>query len=158
MRNFVERERAAKKEKLGGWGGEFIPIFTHLCISTFQRLCNLQADPFSYKTHLLVLPGSSTHGFRIYLLVFPPLRHYLFLIRIFSFVFTCITVSIILLIYFFCITSDTICLYHLCKFFAINFIHSALSSNCAGSFFSIAVNRFISSSLRHFSPDLVQHL
>ena len=101
VRNFVERERAAKKEKLGGWGGEFIPIFRHLCISTFQRLCNLQADPFSYKTHLPVLPGSSTHGFRIYLLVFPPLQHYLFLIRIFSFVFTCITVIIILLIYFF---------------------------------------------------------
>ncbi|XP_066021691.1 uncharacterized protein [Pocillopora verrucosa] len=59
---------------------------------------------------------------------------------------------------FFCITSKTICLYHLCKFFVVNFIHSALSSNCAGSFFSIAVNRFISSSLSHFSPDLVQHL
>ena len=158
MRNFVERERAAKKEKLGGWGGEFIPIFTHLCISTFQRLCNLQADPFSYKTHLPVLPGSSTHGFRIYLLVFPPLRHYLFLIRIFFFcihVYYCYHYSVNL---FFCITSKTICLYHLCKFFVVNFIHSALSSNCAGSFFLIAVNRFISSSLSHFSPDLVQHL
>ena len=143
---------------MGRGGGEFIPIFTHLCISTFQRLCNLQADPFSYKTHLPVLPGSSTHGFRIYLLVFPPLRHYLFLIRIFFFcihVYYCYHYSFNL---FFCITSNTICLYQLCKFFAINFIHSALSSNCAGSFFSIAVNRFISSSLSHFSPDLVQHL
>ena len=46
---------------------------------------------------------------------------------------------------FFCITSKTICLYHLCKFFVVNFIHSALSSNCAGSFFLIAVKKLAQS-------------
>lgn len=77
--------------------------------------------------------------------------NFFFIRRIFTklFVFMCIT-STIFCYFFFFVCTISLCLYHPYKFFTVNFIHLDLSFICAGSFFSIALNHFISFYTNHF--------